>query len=170
MPASLGVHATCIVLHEAGVLIRGESGAGKTSLALLLLDHAARMGFHGALVGDDRLRLTLRNGRIVARPHPDLAGLVEIRGHGIRRLGCLLDAAVVLLVVDLVAQRPRLPEEAPGDTVIIGVRLPRLVVDEALIGRGLGVRLVLDALSERTACVAVRTHPPILARRWPDDP
>ncbi|MFD0936192.1 HPr kinase/phosphorylase, partial [Methylobacterium trifolii] len=100
------VHATCIVVGEAGVLIRGEAGAGKTSLALALIDCVTGTGRFAALVGDDRIRLERHDGRLVARPHPAVAGLAEIRGFGIAATDWL-PAAVLRLVVDLVAAAPR---------------------------------------------------------------
>ncbi len=60
------------------------------------------------------------------RPAASLAGLVEVRGVGIRRLDHE-PVAVVGLVVDLAAEdAERLPE--PAEAVILGVRLPRLAV------------------------------------------
>ena len=78
----LTVHAACVVLGEAGVLIRGESGAGKSSLALGLIEAAPAHGLFGALVADDRVRITCAHGRLVARPHPAIAGRIELRGLG----------------------------------------------------------------------------------------
>lgn len=63
-PASTGdpqlvcVHGTAAVVGEAGVLIRGASGAGKSSLALALVDAAAARGLFARLVGDDRISCT----------------------------------------------------------------------------------------------------------------
>lgn len=157
------VHATCIVLQEAGLLIRGEAGSGKTSLALALMDRAASAGLHAGLVGDDRIRLEARHRRLVARGHPAVAGLVEIREHGIRRAVEVHGAAVVRLVIDLAADGPRLPEAAEETVSILGIGLPRLTLDRTLLERGLAVRIVLDSLLAMPGCVAARTHSPILA-------
>ncbi|MEY3906493.1 MAG: hypothetical protein RIR59_1316, partial [Pseudomonadota bacterium] len=43
------LHGTCIAIKDQGVLILGASGAGKSDLALRLIDRGA------ALVGDDYL-------------------------------------------------------------------------------------------------------------------
>ena len=60
------------------------------------------------------------------RPASALAGLIEVRGLGIRRLEHE-PVAVVDLVVDLAAEdAERLP--AAGETIVCGVRLPRLAV------------------------------------------
>ncbi|MFL5080923.1 MAG: HPr kinase/phosphorylase, partial [Microvirga sp.] len=104
------VHATCVVIGEAGILIRGLSGTGKSSLALQLLTDAARAGRFGRLVGDDRVEIAALNGRLVARPVEPIEGRLEVRGVGIVGLAHE-PAAVVRLVVDCAAEAlVRLPE------------------------------------------------------------
>ncbi|HEV2543138.1 MAG TPA: HPr kinase/phosphatase C-terminal domain-containing protein [Methylobacterium sp.] len=148
------VHASCVLLDEAGVLIRGPSGAGKSALCLALLDRFFLEGRHARLVGDDRVQLEAHHGRLVARPHPALAGLIEIRGLGPRRLVTHAPAAVVRLVVDLVAAVERLPEAA--DTArLLGVAVPRLTLEP----RHPREYLIREALG---AGVAMRTHPAAL--------
>jgi serine kinase of HPr protein (carbohydrate metabolism regulator) len=57
-----------------------------------------------------------------------LAGLIEVRGAGIRRLDHE-PAAVVGLVVDLAAaDAGRLPQAAAQHAVIAGISLPRLAI------------------------------------------
>ena len=147
-PAQETVHATCLVLGEDGVLLRGASGAGKSSLCLALLDEADRAGLHARLVGDDRICLARHHGRIVARPHPALAGLIEIRGAGIRRLAHSAEAAVIRLVVDLVDERPRLPGDGPNTTGILGLDLAYLILERAQ-PRNYVIRDALAALRQQ---------------------
>jgi len=125
----LDLHATTVVVGEGGILIRGPSGSGKTRLALAIVAEARRSGRFARIVADDRTRVTARGDRLVARPHPKIAGFVERRGLGV--VAVEHEPAVVLrLAVDLlVAGWPaRLPE--PGDltTMIAGAALPRLPV------------------------------------------
>ncbi|MET0257501.1 MAG: HPr kinase/phosphatase C-terminal domain-containing protein [Methylobacterium sp.] len=162
-----GCHATCLVLAEAGVLIRGAAGAGKSTLCLELLDHADSTGTHARLVGDDRVHLTLRHGRIVARGHPAVAGLVEIRGLGIRRLAHVAPAAVIRLVVDLVEDAPRLPPRPPEPALILGVALPRLRL-ERLQPRAYVIRQALAAM-QQDGIVSSRTHSAALLAAEPCD-
>ncbi|WP_114395446.1 HPr kinase/phosphorylase [Oleisolibacter albus] len=113
------IHATCVSLSGAGVLLRGRSGAGKSDLALRLIEGGAR------LVADDRVDLARQGDRLLAACPAPLAGLLEVRGLGI--LPVPADGPTpVLLLVDLVppADVPRLPE--PQDEEICGVTLPRL--------------------------------------------
>ncbi|HEX8418300.1 MAG TPA: hypothetical protein VF641_11945 [Methylobacterium sp.] len=167
-PPEETVHGTCIVLQEAGVLIRGAAGSGKSALALALLDRAAQGGLHASVVGDDRVRLVRHAGRLVARPHPALPGLIEVRGLGIFRTRTQLDAAVVRLIVDLVEASPRLPDPSGAEADLLGVALPRLQIDRGLRAAGLGPVLVFDALAASSLGVAARTHSPTLA--WADRP
>lgn len=129
MSASGAIHATAVLVGEAGVLIRGASGAGKSALALALIAAARRAGRFGSLVGDDRLRLSAHHGQLVAAGHPAVAGLIERRGQGLEPQAYEA-AAVVRLVVDLVESdaAPRLPPVADRRTMLAGVELARMVL------------------------------------------
>ncbi len=95
------VIASAVLVGARAVLIRGPSGAGKSRLALDLIA-AARGGCcaFARLVGDDRVHLETAGGRLLVRPAPALAGLIELRGTGILQLD-YEPSAVVGLVVDL---------------------------------------------------------------------
>jgi HPr kinase/phosphorylase len=122
-------HASAVLVGARAVLIRGPSGAGKSRLALALL-RAAESGrpAFARLVADDRSVLEAHHGRLLVRPVPELAGLIEVRGLGIRHLP-YEPAAVVGLVVDLAApDAERLPSAASGRTIIEGIEVSRLAV------------------------------------------
>ncbi|MCM5553064.1 HPr kinase/phosphorylase [Pleomorphomonas sp. NRK KF1] len=123
------VHATAVVIGEAGLLIRGASGAGKTSLAFALVEEARRKGVYAAFVADDRVALSCVNGRIVARCPETISGLAERRGRGVERVDHV-PAAVIRLVADLVDPEAvaRLPEIAEEEAEIDGVKLPRQAI------------------------------------------
>jgi HPr kinase/phosphorylase len=127
------IHASAVLVGPRAVLIRGPSGAGKSRLALELIETAPRRGLCFArLVGDDRVHLTAVNGRLLVRPAETLAGLIELRGVGIRRLDHE-PCAVVGLVVDLAAaDAERLPERQTIE--IEGVAVPRLAVASGVSG------------------------------------
>jgi HPr kinase/phosphorylase len=125
----LSVHASAVLIGAHAVLIRGPSGAGKSRLAFALL-RAAETGSlaFARLVADDRSGLEARHGRLLVRPVPELAGLIEVRGLGIRRLP-YEPVAVVGLIVDLAApDGERLPSAASGHATISGIELSRLAV------------------------------------------
>jgi HPr kinase/phosphorylase len=123
------VHASAVSVGDRAVLIRGPSGSGKSRLAfdLVLAGRSGQIA-PAVLVGDDRVHLEANQGQIVVRPAPELAGLIEIRGLGIRRCG-FIGEAVVGLVVDLSASdAERLPPPEALLTRIHGVLLPRIPV------------------------------------------
>jgi HPr kinase/phosphorylase len=80
---AINLHATCLVLGEAGLLITGASGSGKSSLALSLLALGQAQGLFARLVADDRVLLRRHRDRILAVPPPAIAGMIEKRGLGI---------------------------------------------------------------------------------------
>jgi HPr kinase/phosphorylase len=126
--SSATIHASAVLVGARAVLIRGPSGSGKSRLALQLIE-AAR---HGALrfarlVGDDRVHVEAAHGRLVVRPADALAGLIEVRGLGIRKLP-YEPSAVVGLVVDLAADAERLPPADQQRTELAGVAVARLAV------------------------------------------
>src|SRR5579872_7038770 len=101
------IHASAVLIGPKAVLIRGPAGSGKSQLAWQLLQGTLQGAQAGALpftrlVADDRAHVEARAGRLLVRPAPALAGLIEIRGLGIRRLHHEPVAAVGL-VVDLAA-------------------------------------------------------------------
>jgi HPr kinase/phosphorylase len=127
-PSSHFIHANALALGEAGVLIRGPSGSGKSALTDALLYEARRMILFGRLVGDDRIQLEIKGDRLIASGHKGVAGLIERRGQGL--ISQDFEKAVVLsLVVDLVENLqdfPRFPTENERFVTLEGVLLPRL--------------------------------------------
>ncbi len=123
------LHASAVVVGARAVLIRGPSAAGKSRLALELIE-AARAGsvLFARLVADDRVYLETAGGRLLVRPAEALAGLIEVRGVGLARVP-YEPSAVVGLVVDLAAaDADRLPEPGKRKTEIAGIFVPRLAV------------------------------------------
>lgn len=116
-----------MLIGARAVLIRGPAGAGKSRLAFAAIE-AARTGLiaFARLVGDDRVHVEAAYGRLLVRPAETLAGLIEIRGLGIRRVPFESLAAVGLVVDLAAADAERLP--AAGNAAISGIALPRRAV------------------------------------------
>ncbi len=142
------IHASAVCVGDTAVLIRGPSGAGKSRLAFDLI-MAGRTGLLPAtvLVGDDRVCLECSAGRVSVRPVPQLAGLIEVRGLGIRRCD-FMSVATVGLVVDLAAgDAARLPAPQSLVTALNSVSLPRIPV-----GHGFSAVPLIVARFSTTGC------------------
>jgi HPr kinase/phosphorylase len=138
------IHAGCIVVGEAGLLIRGASGAGKSTLAREILFHANQAGLFRRLVSDDRTRIEVRHGRLVARPVEPLVGCMEVRGVGIIRQP-FEPAALIRLIIDLCDDPPRYPKEQDAYINVCGVTLPRM--------QGQNGGFLADMALDRLSCV-----------------
>jgi len=112
--AIANIHASCIVCAtagaafgapaDAGVLLLGDSGAGKSDLALRLVAMGAR------LVADDRCEIFFDGTTLRARAPHRLAGLMEIHGVGVVALPFVLEARIALVVLAGESHPQRLPE------------------------------------------------------------
>ena len=98
-------------------------------MALALLQ-AASQGLipFARLIADDRAHIAAVHGRLLVRPAETLAGLIEIRGVGIRQMSYEPLAVVGLLVELGQAEAERLPDPARRYAEIAGITLPRLTV------------------------------------------
>ncbi len=134
------IHATTIAIGGRAVLIFGRSGAGKSDLALRLIDRGAR------LVSDDYTLVSAQDGTLVTAPPATIAGKMELRGVGIIELAHERDVSAAL-IVDLDQDPDRLPE--PGTRDIAGIAIPVITlhglepsapikVEKALLLHGLG--------------------------------
>ena len=132
------VHASCVALERSGVLLRGVPGAGKSDLALRLIEDGAR------LVADDQVALTSSGGTLLAAPPARIAGLLEVRGIGIVSMD-FVPRCPVRLVVDLVAPQSveRMPEAA--NVTLSGHRLWRVALAPFEASAPAKVRLALAA-------------------------
>jgi HPr kinase/phosphorylase len=116
---SVNLHASCIAFAGRAALLLGQPGAGKSDLALRAIAAGA------VLVADDQVLLANEAGRLIARPPPPIAGLIEVRGIGLMRCPYLQRAPVCLAVALLPAQRvPRLPE--PATIEYVAVHIPHV--------------------------------------------
>jgi serine kinase of HPr protein (carbohydrate metabolism regulator) len=119
--SSATLHATTVSIKGRAVLIEGVSGAGKSDLALRLVDRGA------ILVSDDYSHVQRRDGRIIASPPATIAGKIEVRGLGIIDMPHAVEAPVALIVI-LGEPAARLPE--PGEArSLLGLDIPLLALD-----------------------------------------
>ena len=135
------VHATCVDFGRAAVLLRGPAGAGKSDLALRLIDRGA------LLVADDQVELEARRGELWARAPATLAGKIEVRGYGVVDVPHVAKARV-RLVADLDGATPleRLPE--PASCELEGVSLPLIRLNPFEASAAAKLRLLARQLAE----------------------
>ncbi len=140
-------YASAIVVGEQGLLIRGPSGSGKSSLSLSIIALARRTGIFAALVADDRVLVSVSSGRLVAECVPGFSGCIERRGVGLIQVP-FEHRAVLRLIIDLASRGvalSRMPAEEEQSDIIAGVSLPRLLLDLAS-GVEHGIAVALDSL------------------------
>jgi len=113
-------HGTAISIGGHGVLIMGESGSGKSDLALRLIDRGA------ILISDDVVFLETRDNAPILTVAPNIAGKIEVRGVGISSVD-FLASAPLRLIVQFIDAPDRLPEDIAraslGDYVVPVSRL-----------------------------------------------
>ena len=127
---------TCVAIGSRALLISGPPGSGKSSLALMLIDRGA------TLIGDDSVLLEADGKRLVARPHPNTRGLLEVRNLGLIEMP-VHERAAVSLVLTFDEAAPRYVEQA--ETVTIeGVALPMLRIWSDTPALAIKAELALD--------------------------
>ena len=98
---------TTICLDGQGVMIMGKSGAGKSLLALTLIEQGAY------LISDDVTYFTFKNKKMTAYPDLNLKGCMEVRGIGIVQglpvLSGVDIAYAIILTEDPVERMPEKP-------------------------------------------------------------
>lgn len=121
-------HGSCVAFGDAGVLILGRPGRGKSALALQLIALGA------TLVADDQVELYAEDTGLAARAPAVLQGLVEARKVGVLQVD-FAERAMIRLVIDLDQQEAdRLPPRrvirlgAQEVDLILGGDTPNLAI------------------------------------------
>lgn len=130
------LHASTVVLAGRAVLIAGRSGAGKSDLALRLIDR----GF--TLLSDDQTIVRRDGNALIASAPPNIAGKLEVRGIGIIDVETVGEAPLAL-IVDLTKEVERMPEDG-RERSILGVAVPLISVDATTASAAAKVRLALE--------------------------
>ncbi len=113
---AITLHASCVALDGRALLIRGEAGSGKSSLALQMIALGAQ------LIADDRTCLWRADTRVMAAGPEAILGRIEARGVGILDAPVASPCAVALIADMDHGETDRLP---PFHTDhICGIALP----------------------------------------------
>ena len=127
-----------MAIDGRAVLIEGESGAGKSDLALRLIDRGAQ------LISDDYTLLQRAGGELIASPPDTISGKIEVRG-----LGVLETPYVEKIPVALLIRLTDAPERLPlADEVrrIAGLDIREVAVDSRTASAPIKVELALRHL------------------------
>lgn len=153
-PPRKTVHATCVAVGGLGVLLLGKPGAGKSSLALRLVDQpgygTGERLLRARLVADDQVVLERRGSRLVASAPATISGMLEVRGIGIAAIR-KSRAMTVAMAVQLRDRRKieRLPAP-PLKIALLGVELPLVEIDPSDSAAPARLRAALAALASAT--------------------
>lgn len=132
------LHASCVAIGTHAVLIEGQSGAGKSDLALRLIDRGA------ALVSDDYTML-VRSGRVLlATPPATIAGKIEVRGLGIFDMPHV-DRIPVALLIELTDEVERMPFDLEKRR-IAGIDVPVIALNGLHASGPIKVEMALKRL------------------------
>jgi serine kinase of HPr protein (carbohydrate metabolism regulator) len=133
------LHVSSIAIDGRAVLIEGESGAGKSDLALRLIDRGA------TLISDDYTLLQRAGSELIASPPDTIAGQIEVRGLGVLPMPHIEKIPVALLV-HLTDAPERLPlaEEVRR---IAGVDIREVAIDSRTASAAIKVELALRHLT-----------------------
>jgi serine kinase of HPr protein (carbohydrate metabolism regulator) len=152
------IHGTAISIGGHAVLIMGESGSGKSDLALRLIDRGA------ILISDDVVFLKTRDNTPILTVAPNIAGKIEVRGVGIFDVD-FIASAPLRLVVEFVDAPDRLPEDIAHTTIgdyVVPVSKLNPFEQSSAIKVEYALRAVLDrgALPEFTSAVSAEESLP----------
>jgi len=113
-------HSTSVVIEDLGLLIRGQSGSGKSDLALRLIDSGA------TLISDDLTICKKIGDYLYLYPHSNTKGLLEVREIGIMTVP-YVENIKLTLVVELVEEEF---ERIPGmmSCSILGMKFPKIKI------------------------------------------
>jgi serine kinase of HPr protein (carbohydrate metabolism regulator) len=147
------LHGTAIAIGGSAALITGNSGAGKSDLALrcLAIAPSPLIPFQAHLVADDRVLVSVVDGRLRAEVPESIAGKLEVRGMGIVEVP-FLNTADLVLIVELVAPGAvqRLPDP-PARREVLGHSLPLLQLCPFEASAPLKLLLALTRMAQMSA-------------------
>ena len=134
------MHSSSIVIDDNGVLILGDSGSGKSDLALRLIDNGA------TLISDDVSICKKNLNNIYLYCPPETKGLLEVREIGIVTVP-FVERIKLKLVVNLKSKKnERFPEDKY--LKILGIKIPLINLDGKNSSAVAKIKVKLNEISE----------------------
>ena len=133
------LHSTSIVIEDIGVLIIGEPGAGKSDLAMRLIDSGA------TLISDDlTICKKINNSILYLYTPPEIKGLIEIKEEGLLTVP-YIDGIKLSLVVEL--SNDNVSDQSENCSCkIMGVRIPKIIVNSKSSELAANVKIKLNKM------------------------
>ena len=140
---SVSVHGELLIIYGIGVMICGESGMGKSEIALELIKRGHQ------LVADDRVDCYRIHNHLVGRSPQLLEGMLELRGVGVINIASMygvgavahkanVDIQITLEEFDPRANYDRVGIEEKKMVSILDVDVPKITIP-VREGRSMGV-------------------------------
>lgn len=140
-------HACALQINTTGILIKGISGSGKTSLMLGLLERAKQNKIAAHIIADDQVILKSCDTILHASVPQTIKGLVEIRGYGIAKYPNKENTKLALVIQLVDDERvQRMPEQK--SILLENVNLP--LVEVPMRHESQAVRIVFAWLMQNT--------------------
>jgi HPr kinase/phosphorylase len=145
------LHATCVSLGGAGVLLLGVPGSGKSSLALRMIERG------WDLVADDQVVMAATTEGLLAQAPHELSGMLEIRGLGVfQGLACRPTHLALAARLRPASTIARLPE--PSRWRALGLDVPEFALDAGDVAApeklAWALRAVQGGLAQRAGAFA----------------
>lgn len=134
-------HGTSIVLDDNGVLIIGDSGSGKSDLALRLIDNGA------TLISDDVTICEKKLNEIFLSCPKEIKGLLEVREVGIITVPYVEKVKLIMVVRLTDESLRRTPEKE--FLKILNLKIPLLSIDGKNPSAVVKVKVKLNEVREK---------------------
>ena len=135
------VHSTSVVLDDNGILITGDSGSGKSDLALRLIDNGA------TLISDDVTICKKKLDHILLSCPNNTKGLLEVREVGIITVPFVEKIKLRMIVKLMKNKLKRFPKKK--FCKFLGFKIPLLIIDGHNPSSVIKIKVMLNEINEK---------------------
>jgi len=134
------LHATSVAIEDNGVAIFGDSGSGKSDLALRLIDSGA------TLISDDITVFSKSENNIHLFGVENTKGLLEVRELGIITVPYIEGISLKLVIKLTDKEIERIPEK--NQTNLLGLKFPKLEINGKNSSSVVKVKVKLNEIND----------------------